>query len=247
MIPNETLLRIKDTANSDILHVIKSLCPGLDLHRQGATYKACCPFHSEKTPSFVVTPGKQRWQCFGSCNEGGDAVKFVMKLNNCSFMEAIKTLSQITHIYIPASTAGRPGMEKVKATDGFVFEYRPLSASDLTYCGVETTDEGEIHTIQMKMQLFALKSYTLPARRGSIYTWRISEKPMYPILMFCFRNPDKTEWGVFYQPEAPEGKMLQNFGIQKSGTVFWTERIGEFIKGLRSGEVKTVNVRELVK
>ncbi len=53
---------------------------------------ACCPFHKEKTPSFNVNEKKNLWYCFG-CGEGGSVIDFVMKLNNYSFIEAIKYLS----------------------------------------------------------------------------------------------------------------------------------------------------------
>lgn len=246
MINKETIERIKETANNQLVEVIRTLCPGINLQRQGISYRACCPFHSERTPSFYVTPSKHRWQCFGGCGEGGDAVSFVMKLNNCNFMEAIHTLADITHIYIPSEFDNRPYMDKIKPVTSYNFEFRPLSASDLSYCGISGIDEADIHSISVKLMLFAVKSYTTPARRNSCYSWLIREKPGYPILVFRFKNTDRTEWGIIYQPEAPEGKKLQNFGIQKEGTSFCTEPIRDFIRGLRSGEIKDVKLKGLV-
>ena len=67
------------------------------LKKAGANYKALCPFpgHSEKTPSFVVSPAKQLAYCFG-CHKGGGALKFVMDIENCDFKEAVQILGNIT-------------------------------------------------------------------------------------------------------------------------------------------------------
>ena len=249
MIPNEIINRIREAANNDLVRIIRSLCPSISLQRQGISYKACCPFHSERTPSFVVTPARHRWQCFGGCGVGGDAVAFVMKLNGCSFIDAIRTLAPLVHIYLPTSgDQKRPEIDKTRIVSLHQFVYRPLSISDLAFCGInESIDEGRICTISLKLQLFALRSYTLPAKRGATYSWRISERAGYPLLLFCYQNPDKTEWGVIYQPEAPVGKRLQNFGIQKDGTVFYNEAVRDFIHKLRAGQTDDkVDIKGLV-
>lgn len=67
---------------------------GVDLKPSGSRLKACCPFHSEKTPSFMVSPDKQTWRCFGACNDGGDIIAYVMRADNCTISSAIDTLCQ---------------------------------------------------------------------------------------------------------------------------------------------------------
>lgn len=75
----------------DIVHYISQFVP---LKKSGRYHKACCPFHSEKTPSFVVNEETQTWRCFGACAEGGDIFNFAMKLNNWSFTEALQELGK---------------------------------------------------------------------------------------------------------------------------------------------------------
>ncbi len=75
----------------DIVEFIGSYIP---VKKLGRNFKAVCPFHTEKTPSFVISPERQIWHCFGSCQEGGDVIKFLMKWENITFPEALKELAK---------------------------------------------------------------------------------------------------------------------------------------------------------
>lgn len=88
MIDRATIQRVTDAA--DIVDVVKEF---VTLRKAGVNYKGLCPFHDEKTPSFVVSPSKGLCKCF-SCGEGGNAVHFIMKHEQLSYPEAIAWLGR---------------------------------------------------------------------------------------------------------------------------------------------------------
>lgn len=88
MIDHHTIERIRDAA--DIVDVVKEF---VSLRKAGVNYKGLCPFHNEKTPSFVVSPAKNICHCF-SCGKGGDSIHFLMEIEQMSYTEAIKWLGR---------------------------------------------------------------------------------------------------------------------------------------------------------
>ena len=82
------------------------------LQRAGRSFKACCPFHQERTPSFVVFPETGTWRCFGACSTGGDIFSFLMQKENMDFREALQTLAQETGIQLPEQTDERNAQDR---------------------------------------------------------------------------------------------------------------------------------------
>ena len=94
MIDKATVGRIMDAAN--IVEVVSEF---VTLRRSGANYKGLCPFHNEKTPSFIVTPSRNTCHCFG-CGKGGNPVNFIMEHEQMTYPEALRWLANKYHIEV---------------------------------------------------------------------------------------------------------------------------------------------------
>lgn len=136
---------------TDIVQFIGSY---IQLKPAGKNFKANCPFHKENTPSFMVSPDRQRWHCFGSCSEGGDVITFLMKYDNLEFHEALKILAEKAGIEIKKTS---PQEQKqfgilydiIEATKSFYKNELKNSKSALEYLAkrglkAETIEEFEI-------------------------------------------------------------------------------------------------------
>ena len=88
MIDRATVDKIYAAAN-----VVEVISDFVSLKKKGVNYMACCPFHNEKTPSFVVSPAKGLYKCFG-CGKGGNAVTFVMEHEKLTYAEALKGVAK---------------------------------------------------------------------------------------------------------------------------------------------------------
>ena len=123
MIDRATVDRIY--AAADIVEVISDY---VTLRKKGANYQACCPFHNEKTPSFVVSPSKGVFKCFG-CGKGGNAITFVMEHESMSYVEALKTVARKYGIEIEEremtdeDKRRNDDRESMMAVNGFAAEY----------------------------------------------------------------------------------------------------------------------------
>ena len=112
--------RIIDEVQSlnDIVDVISGYLP---LKRSGRTFKALCPFHQEKTPSFIVHPEKQIFHCFG-CGAGGNVFSFLMKYENLTFPETLRNLAERVHVSLPEPSRRDP--QEVSESESLYEVYR---------------------------------------------------------------------------------------------------------------------------
>jgi DNA primase len=124
-------------ARLDIVDVVGQYIP---LKKSGRNYKALCPFHSEKTPSFVVFPESQNWRCFGACAEGGDIFSFIMKQEGWDFPEALRHLAAMAGVEVEPPTPqqeeareARDRLHNLLAEAALFFNAQLLNAPEADY------------------------------------------------------------------------------------------------------------------
>lgn len=113
-IRNEFIEEVR--SRNDIVAVLSEY---LNLKRTGSNYKCLCPFHHEDTSSFVVSPSKQIYHCFG-CQEGGNVFSFVMKMDNLTFIEAVEKLAQRVGLTLPDTVPQKALQQKNKEKEQII-------------------------------------------------------------------------------------------------------------------------------
>ncbi len=106
LIPDEIIQQVRDRVD-----LVELVGRNVSLKRAGRSYKGLCPFHGEKTPSFHVNPDRGSYYCFG-CQEGGDAFSFLMKVENLTFAEAVRSLARDCGIEIPETRGAEGGVSE---------------------------------------------------------------------------------------------------------------------------------------
>ena len=134
MIDRDTIDRIY--ASADIVEVINDY---VTLKKKGVNYQACCPFHNEKTPSFVVSPSKGLYKCFG-CGKGGNAVSFVMEHENITYPEALKIVAKKYGIEVKEKEESEE--DKIRQNNRESMFMLNSWASDYFTNTLHNTDEG---------------------------------------------------------------------------------------------------------
>lgn len=135
MIPQKTVQEIIDTAK--IEDVVGDF---VNLKRAGSNLKGLCPFHNEKTPSFVVSPAKNLCKCFG-CGKGGDPVRFIMNHENMSFPEALRYLADRYNIEIVEKQLTESQRREKQLADSLFITNQ--YAADFFHKELMETDEGK--------------------------------------------------------------------------------------------------------
>jgi DNA primase len=150
MTDNRLLEEIK--SRIDIVNFISDY---VELKKAGQNYKGLCPFHSEKTPSFMVSPSKQIFHCFG-CGAGGDVITFLMKLENLSFNEAKRFIAKKAGIEITELHIDKKYLEKREKllhiqNEALNFFTKNLKSSDLALSYLKNRGISEISIDHFKI------------------------------------------------------------------------------------------------
>lgn len=111
MISETTIRKVRELAIEDVLS------PYVRLSRKGSTLMGLCPFHTEKTGSFAVTPSKNLFHCF-SCNRGGDSITFTMEKENLSFSSAVEFIARNHNIPVEYISEERSEEQMAEARHG---------------------------------------------------------------------------------------------------------------------------------
>ena len=196
MIDNASIESLKNSV--DIVDVIGSF---IELRKAGANYKANCPFHGEKTPSFVVSPSKQIYHCFG-CGVGGDSIKFVMELEKLSYPEAIEKLASMNNFSLTYTKGSSDysdakrvleaiGQWYVKNLDKNQMAMQYLLERGISQSSIERFEIGYVPTGQEVMHFLQSALLPLPkaaeagiiaqSENGQGYYARLVERITFPI------------------------------------------------------------------
>jgi DNA primase len=111
----------------DRLDIVEVVGTYVQLKKAGRSYKGLCPFHNEKTPSFVVFPDSQNWRCFGACGTGGDLFSFVMRRENVDFGDALALLAARAGVEL------KPQGETTGAEEGRLERLRAIQSDAALY------------------------------------------------------------------------------------------------------------------
>ena len=248
-------------ARCDIADVVADYVP---LTRKGGSLWGCCPFHSERTPSFHVVPERQMYKCFG-CGKGGGVINFIMEIENLSYPDAVRFLAKRAGLEVPEergdggfrnkeaaryfhsvlhSPAGRAGVD-------YLFGKRRLSKATVTRFGLGMAPDGWDKLItEMKSKGYE-KSELLEAglvvlsKEGRVYD-RFRNRVMFPIIDlrgdvigFGGRVLDDSTPKYLNSPDTPifnKGRNLFALNIAKK------TRLGRII--LTEGYMDTLSLHQ---
>ncbi len=159
-IPQETIDQIRGA--TDIVEFIGSF---VRLKKRGKDYLGLCPFHSEKTPSFTVSPSKQLFYCFG-CHRGGDVVKFVMEYDKAGYIEALETLADRAGIAVTRTEEAYDSANEIEKL------YNVMSFAARTfYHNLTKTTEGEFALDYFRKRGFTSQTLTTFGLGYSLRGW----------------------------------------------------------------------------
>ena len=183
----------------DIVDVVGSR---VELKKAGINHKACCPFHHEKTPSFIVNPVKQFYHCFG-CGANGSAISFLMEYDNMTFPESVETLAGMIGVDVPREQSNIPVQppsplyavlercawfyqQQLKSCTPAInyLKQRGLSGTTAKQFGIGYAPDGwdtlETHLSDIEQKLLLDAGMLIENDQGRIYD-RFRDRIMFPI------------------------------------------------------------------
>ncbi len=181
------------------IDLLEVLTPYLKMQRSGAAYKALCPFHDEKTPSFIVQRGDNHYHCFG-CGAHGDAIQFLMTHLKMSFIEAVESLAERFHVQLEEELSS----DKPKGTS------KVLLKEVLEYA-CKFYQFYLLHTLEGHAALDYL--YSRGIDLDFIQTFEIGLAPKAPYLL-------KVMWEQKFS-----NALLEEAGLLSKGREFFSDRI----------------------
>jgi DNA primase len=210
MIPQKTVQEIIDTAK--IEDVVGDF---VNLKRAGSNLKGLCPFHNEKTPSFVVSPAKNLCKCFG-CGKGGDPVRFIMNHENMSFPEALRYLAERYNIEIVEKQLTESQRREKQIADSLFITNQ--YATDYFHKELMETDEGK----SIGLSYFKERGF----REETIEHWHLG-----------YTSKQKNSFTLQATQDSHNPDLLKKLGLTTQyGSDFYRERVMFPIRNL-SGKI----------
>lgn len=222
----------------DVVEIVRGY---LSLQPAGKNFKALCPFHPEKTPSFIVSPDRKSWHCFG-CGAGGDAISFVMRYENMEFPEALKFLADKVGLTLQSLNPAherefgvlytlheeaRAFYEKALIASNEAKEYlksRGLMGETAKLFGLGFASGGEALTLHLIQKGFAVDDIVragLALKSGGLHRDRFENRIVFPLMNAVGRTvaftgrvlPSGEKEGVGKYVNSPETPIFSKSKI----------------------------------
>ena len=166
MIDNNSIEQLKQTV--DIVDVVGNY---VELKKNGSNFKGLCPFHDEKTPSFIVSPAKQFYKCFG-CGAGGDVIKFVMEYEKLSYPEAIEKLANLYNFTLQYTESKQDGGQEKRVLETIGEWYR---------ANLEHNNDAQNYLQNRGVSLASIEKFSLGFAPSSEETLNFLQRAMIPM------------------------------------------------------------------
>jgi len=197
---------------TDLARLVASY--GISLKRAGKDLVGRCPFHKDDTPSFVVTPGKNLWHCFG-CGAGGDAIEFVMQKEGLDFPAAVERLRRFTGIASPAGSSSDTGNA---SNAGDAAASHPSNPADNVPASLTGAMAADLLTSVVEHYHKTLKNDSGALR----YLESRGLAGADAIVKFGVGYADGSLSGILPTPQSKEGELIRGLlkktGLMRSGT-----------------------------